>query len=132
MTTNFVTFSAACQHARNNLIPSWLAGGKIQIYTASRPDTPDTEITTQVKLAEHALPDPAGSSTDNVFTTNEIPYAAILHSGTPAWGRILDSSGNPIGDGDVGTSDAMFVYESLTWIEGGNAYLDSLTITESG
>ncbi len=99
---NLLSYAVARKQARCAFLDTWLAGGSIDIMDGVRRTTPETAIATQQVLAAFALDDPAGTTTNGVFT-GELPNAAmILNSGVPTWAVTKDSSGDPVFDCDVG------------------------------
>lgn len=87
---------------------------KLVVYSGARPTNPTDAITTQVKLIEFDLPDPAFGAATEVGTTataiaNAVDPSVALADGTASFFRIIDGDGNPVFDGDVsntaGTGD---------------------------
>lgn len=100
---------AACD-AIVDLIDAGAGAGKLRIYDGSQPADPDTAVSTQTLLAELTLSDPAfgaaadaspgGRATASTITEDSSANA----TGTASWFRVVDSDGNAIIDGSVGTS----------------------------
>jgi hypothetical protein len=82
-------------------------GGYLRIYDGAQPATADTEVTTQVLLAELTFGSPAfGAAVSGVITANAITKDSSANaSGTAAWFRCVASDGTTkLMDGSVGTS----------------------------
>ena len=94
----------------------------IDIYDSPRPATPDTAITSQIKLARVTLnATPFAAASNGVAAASAIAATTGLATGTAAWCRILASDGTTvIADGDVGTS-GQEVNLSTTSIESAGA-----------
>lgn len=87
-------------------------GGKLRIYDGTRPANPQTAVTTQVKLVEFTLNDPAFNAS-TMFAANQAQMLANvsgiadqlgLANSNATWGRVINSAGAVLWDGDVGTS----------------------------
>lgn len=93
------------------------SGGLIRIYTASRPATPETAISSQTLLCTVTV---TGSftSTGGVLTAADPASASPAASGTAAWFRLLTSGATAIIDGTVTATGG-----------GGDMQLGSTTIT---
>lgn len=100
--------------AQLNTMGTRANGGKLQVYSGTRPANPQTAVTSQVKLLEYTLNNPAfasatmlASNTGQILAiVSGIADAVGLATGTATWGRVLDSSSNVLWDGDVGVSGA--------------------------
>jgi len=124
---------AACD-AIVDLLDAGAGAGKLQIYDGAQPAGPDTAVTTQTKLAELTLSDPAfgaaaddnpgGKATADTVTDDSSADA----TGTAAWFRAVDSDGNAIIDGSVGTSDADLVLDSVSITAGQTVKVNSWTV----
>ncbi|HOW75585.1 MAG TPA: hypothetical protein PK959_06595 [Candidatus Competibacteraceae bacterium] len=129
-----VGFATARKQSRASTHLGWFAGGTLKVYTASRPASADTAISTQTLLATITLPSPAGTATDGVITFNAagIDPTMIAADGTAAWARSADSSSAVIEDLDVGLqeSGAALILDNLNLVTGGLLSVVSLTITE--
>jgi hypothetical protein len=130
--SNILGFTVARRTSRCNLLAGWLAGGSIRLYTTDRPANADTAISTQTLLVTFTLANPSGSVTNGVFTGTLPDSALIAETGTPAWGRILDTDDVVIGDCDVGVSGSgSFVeIDHLSLVEGGYCSMTAFGITE--
>ena len=125
-------FATARKTSRGNLLAGWLDAGKIELYTADRPANADTAISTQILLVTFDLANPSGSVSNGVFTGTLPEAALVAESGTPAWGRILDTDDVVIGDCDVGLSGsgAFMEIDNLSLVEGGYCAVTAFGITE--
>jgi hypothetical protein len=130
--SDLLDFSAAVKQARSALLNTQLDGGSLLLYSGTRPATPDTAVTDQVLLAEFILASPAGSSTGGVWTGTLPDPALIPADGTPAWGRFLNSSDEPVADGDVGAtgSGEAIEVENTNFVSGAYASITQLVIAE--
>lgn len=125
-------FTTARKEARCTVLAGWLDGGTIEVYTADRPETSDTEITDQTLLVIFDLPDPAGTVSDDTLTGSQLDMAIIIATGTAAWCRVKDADDVPIGDGDVGLTDSgsFIELDNLSLVEGGYCSATSFAIIE--
>ncbi len=109
-----------------------LNSGFIDIYSGTRPATPETAIGVQVKLvrctfgATAFAPASAGSKTANSITSG-----TGLAAGTAAWARLLKSNGTACFDVNVGTSAATLIIPALDTIIGGTTAITSLVFTRA-
>ena len=86
-----------------------LNSGYLRIYDGAQPATADTDITTQVLLAELRFGATAfGAAVAGVATANALtPDAAANATGTASWFLALKSDGtSKVLDGSVGTTGA--------------------------
>jgi hypothetical protein len=130
--SDLLDFSAAVKQSRSNLLNSQLDGGKIQLYSGTRPADPDTAVTDQTLLAEFQLASPAGDATDGVWTGDLPDPALIADNGTPTWGRFLDDTDAAVADGDVGVtgSGSAIEVENTNFVAGAYASITQLVIAE--
>ena len=138
MATNTTISNAAAKAACDaivDLLDAGAAAGKLQVYDGSQPADPDTAVTTQTKLAELTLSDPAfGDAADDnpggKATANAITDLSTADAtGTAAWFRAVDSDGTAIIDGSVGTSSADLILDSVSITAGQTVKVNSWTIT---
>jgi hypothetical protein len=106
-------------------------GGKLRIYTGTKPATPETAAA-GVLLAELSLnaaafaPAAGGVATANAITSD--PAAAA--TGTAGWFRIVRADGStPVVDGDVGTSGADLNMATTSIVAGAIISCSALTLT---
>lgn len=125
-------YANARKTGRANLVAGWLAGGSIKCYTADKPSTTDTEVTTQTLLVTFAIPNPAGTVSNGVLTGGVIATAMNAETGTPTWCRIEDSSHVVICDGDVGVtgSNSFVELDNVNLVQGGLTSVTSFSIAE--
>lgn len=130
--SNTLGFATPRKTSRGNLLAGWLDGGKIELYTADRPPSADTEINTQTLLVTFTLADPSGSVSNGVLTGTLPEAALVMATGTPTWGRLLDTDEVVIGDCDVGLSGsgAFVEIDNLSLVEGGYCAMTAFGITE--
>lgn len=77
---------------------------KIKIYTGVMPATPDTAITTQVRLATLICSDPAATISGRTMTFGAVTQDDLADAtGTATWARFEDSAGDPVLDIDITT-----------------------------
>lgn len=129
---NSLVFATARKTSRCTLVKGWLDGGSILLYTADKPATPDTALTTQTLLVTFAILESSGTVTNGVFTGAAIAAAQVAATGTPAWARLRDSSTAVIGDVDVGGvgSGAFIELDNLSLVQGGYCSVTSFGLTE--
>jgi hypothetical protein len=114
MANNFKV-AVATRNAQLDQLARALDGGFMDIYDGVQPATPDTAITTQVKLARLALNTtsaPAAASAQLTFNaiTSDTNAAA---TGTAAWFRCYKADDTTaVCDGTVGTSSADAIINS--------------------
>lgn len=96
-------------------------GGKLRVYSGTRPVNPDTEPTSQTLLVEFDIPAPAfnaptyDAATDRIIMTGlPVPDAQSVGAGFATWARLTDNTGTPVYDGNCGVtgSNAMFKISS--------------------
>jgi hypothetical protein len=83
-------------------------------------------------LAVYALPSPAGTVTNGVFTAGSIAAATNLADGTVAFVRAYDSSDVEIGDYDAGVvgSGEAAEFDNLALVAGSLSTITSFTAVE--
>jgi len=123
------------RNARLNVIRDAIdagaAGGKVLIYTGTRPATGaaigGATLLGTVTCSATSAPDASGGVlTFNAFTEDSSADA----DGTAAWARITDSDDAFVCDLDVGTSGADLIMNTVTIVTGGPIRIDSGTLTE--
>lgn len=107
MANNFKV-SVAARNAELDVIARLLDGGFLDIYDGAQPASPDTAVSSQVKLAHLSMsgtsaPASSGGSTTYNAITSDTNAAA---TSTAAWFRATTSAGVAVCDGTVGTSSA--------------------------
>lgn len=91
--------------AFNTRLNAGSGAGKCKIYTGTIPATPDTAITSQIKLAELVLSDPAATISGRTMTFGTVTQdGSAGATGTATWARFEDSSGTAVIDIDITTT----------------------------
>ena len=123
------TISTAARNAAADNIVALLDGGNVRIYPGTRPGTPN-DATGETALVELDLANPAfGSAVDGVATAETIPSKAAAETGTATWFRGVDSGGNGVIDGSVGTSGAEMNLNTVEFTQGVDVEITSWTVT---
>ena len=130
-------FTAVLQRNRLDEITAVIdadaGAGSIRIYDGSRPADADTALSGQTLLAELVFTDPfapAATGTPGTLTASTInDDAAADATGTAAWFRIVDNSGDTCLDGDVGTSGSDLNLNSLAIAIGIRVSITSMVLT---
>ena len=118
--------------ALNNAVNAGTGPGRLRLYTDPRPAGPNVGITTQTLLADIQLNDPAFSNSGGVLTLITSPPVSDPSAdatGTATWGRIVDSDGNAVIDGNVGTSNSSINLNTTSIVAGSPVTINSGTIT---
>lgn len=117
------------------LLDAGTGAGKIEIWAGTKPDDP-TSTPTGTKLAELTLNDPSfPAATDaapgGLLTANTISDDSSADaSGTAAFFRAVDSAGNGVIEGDVGTGTTADLQMGSTSITAGaTVSISAWTIT---
>lgn len=101
--------TAATANAQVNAIGALLNSGFLDLYTVPRPDTADTAVTTQMRVASLTLNATAfASAVSGVASSNAIgPDANTANAGTVAWFRAWKADHTtPVFDGNIDRSGA--------------------------
>lgn len=125
-----IKVSAAGRDAALDALGALLSGGTLNIYTGSKPATPETSATGTL-LATLTLGAPAfGTSAAGATTATTITNEAILATGTAGYCRLADSSGNGVVDGnvDVVSSGAFVEVSSTSFVMGVTLSATSLVL----
>lgn len=126
-----VKMSEAARNAALTALSSLLdGGGTLNIYTGSRPATPETTASGTL-LASLALSSAAfGAASGASIPANSIIDAAILATDTAGYCRLADSAGVGVIDGDVGvvSSGAFIELSSLSLVATVTLSATSLTL----
>jgi hypothetical protein len=116
-----VTSAQASADAVVDKVDAGSAAGTLKIYSGSQPATPETAPTGTL-LVTFTLNDAAFGSADSTGTAALVVSPAIsataAASGTAGYGRIADSDGNAVFDGEVGTSGAVFNLTTTAIVSG--------------
>jgi hypothetical protein len=128
-------FTVATRNNRLDEITALIDAGTagfLRIYDGTRPTNADTAVGGQTLLAEltmSATSFPAassGSMTANAITDDSSANA----TGTASWFRIVDSAGNAVVDGDVGTSGSDLNLNTTAIASGVTVSVTSLVLTD--
>lgn len=110
--------------ARNDMLANLTTdanSGKLDIYTGSKPATPETAAT-GTKLVEFTLPATSfGAGSGGVITANAITAVAALATGTAGWARLWKSDG----------TTALMDFDVTATGGGGDITIDSTSITQN-
>ena len=130
--SNVLGFATSRRTLRAELLATWLAAGEIRLYDGTRPTNADIAISDQTLLGTFAIPNPAGTVTNGVFTGTNPAAAMMAVSGTATWARVVDSSAGTIFDADVGVTSSGSVIEidNVTLASGGYCTITSFVLTE--
>ncbi|MEQ1771219.1 MAG: hypothetical protein ABL879_15415 [Devosia sp.] len=110
-------------------IDAGAGAGLLRVYDGTRPSTGGSATTL---LAELTFTDPcAGSAAAGVLTFSSITADASANAtGTASWCRVVDSTGTFVFDGNVGTSSADFILNTVSISSGQQVSCSSATITD--
>lgn len=123
-----LTVTAAASDSMGDALATAIGSGAlIRIYTATRPATPETAITSQTLLATVTV---SGSftSTAGVLTAADPASVTIAATGTAAWFRLLTSGATAILDGTVGTTATDIILATVALSSGATLDLGVPTI----
>lgn len=127
------TLSNAAASAAADAVTALVNSGFLDLYDGTQPATPDTAVTTQVKLARLTLNATAfGAAVNGVATANAITSDASADaSGTASWCRTLTSGGTAVFDGSVGTSGCNLNLSTTAIVAAGVVAVSAFTYTQS-
>lgn len=124
----------ALLNSQRNLIDAGAAGGKMKVYTGTRPTNANTAVGSQVLLgtltfSSTSAPDAvAGVLTFSAITEDSSADA----SGTIGWARITDSDDNVVFDATVGTSGGVVLtFNTLVVVALGPIQCSAFTLTHA-
>ena len=122
----------ASKSAAINPVAALANSGTINIYTGTRPATPDTPLSGNTLLVTLTFGATAfGAASNGVATANAITSGTAVATGTAAWARIFKSDGTTvIGDCSVGTSGSDINFPSLSFVTNEVISCSSLTLTQ--
>ena len=130
---NNLNFTVA---ARNNMLDELTAlidagtAGLLRIYDGTQAATADTAVSGQTLLAELTMSATSfTAASSGAITANEITPDSSAVAGTASWFRIVDSAGNAVIDGTVGTSGSDLNLNSVDITNGINVEVTSLVLT---
>lgn len=115
--------------AIDDAVNAGAGAGLIRIYDGTRPATGGTATTL---LAELTCSDPAfGAASAGALTASAITQDASANAtGTATWFRVVDSAGNAVIDGNVGTSGSDLNLTTTSIVSGQPVSITSFVITE--
>ncbi len=122
----------ASLNALRNLIDAGAAGGKMKVYTGTRPTNANTAITSQTLLGTLTFSSTsAPDASSGVLTFSTITEDSSADSGgTIGWARITDSDDNVVFDATAGTSGGVVLtFNTLAVVALGPIQCSAFTIT---
>lgn len=130
-------FTAVLQRNRLDeitaLIDAGTGAGLLRIYDGTRPTNADTAVGAQTLLAEltfSATSFPAATGTPGSMSANAITDDSSANAtGTASWFRVVDSAGNAVMDGDVGTAGSDLNLNSTAIQSGITVSVTNMTLT---
>lgn len=131
---NAPSLTNAAASAAADAVTALANGGKLRIYSGTKPANADTALSGNTLLAELALSSTAfGSASNGVATANSITDDSSANaSGTASFFRVFKSDGTTaVFDGTVGTSGADLNLNSTSISSGATVSVSSLTYTQS-
>lgn len=115
------------------LIDAGATGGKIKIYSGTKPTDADDAPGAGTLLATLVFSVTCGTATAGVITFSSITSDSDADAdGTAAWARITDSDDNTVFDASVGTSGEDINLSSVTISIGDSVAISSFTYTVVG
>jgi len=126
-----LTLSAAAVSAMADALGALLNGGKVRLYSGTRPATADTAVTTQILLAAPTFANPAfAAAVAGVITANPVvDESDVPATGTAIWFRAVTSGGASVCDGTVGMSAADCILSSTSIVQHGVVTVTSCVLT---
>ena len=130
--SDYIELTTARKQLRAVMLAAWLGGGYIRIFDGTRPAASDDALTDQHALAVFSLDEPAGTSTDGIFTGYLPDAAMVLVNGVATWARCCDSLDDEICDVSVGVtgSGEAIQLDSTALIEGSLVSITAFSIAE--
>jgi hypothetical protein len=128
MANNFKV-SVAARNLELDAMSVLLDGGFMDIYDGAQPATPETAVTTQVKLARLALnADFAPAAAAALLTANAVASDNDADAtGVAAWFRLVKADGTAVCDGTVGTANADAIINAVAIAQ--HARVDCISLT---
>jgi hypothetical protein len=107
--------------------------GFIEVYSGTRPATPDTALSGNTLLATLTFSATAfGAGSSGVAAANSITSGTAAATGTAAWARVYKSDGvTVVGDCNVGTSGSDMNFSTVSFTIGATIACTSLTLTQN-
>lgn len=126
-----LTRSATLRDARAQVHVTAFSGGQIAFYDGTMP-TAGEAVSTQTKLVEIAIPNPAGAVAEGAFVLAANLEAMAVSDGVVTWARITDSTGAWLMDMDAGPtgSGAAIIVSPAQLYAGGTARIERLRLIE--
>jgi lysophospholipase L1-like esterase len=120
-------------NARNasvNAVAALCNAGFLEIYSGTRPATPDTALSGNTLLATLTFGSTAfGAASSGVATANAITSGSAVATGTASFARLFKSDGSTvIGDCGVGTSFNDIILNTLSIIDGATVAASAMTL----
>jgi hypothetical protein len=129
-----VAFSGSVNtgNASLNAVAALCNSGFIQVYSGTRPATPDTALSGNVLLATLTFGATAfGAASSGVATANAITSGTAVATGTASFARIFKSDDSTVvGDCDCGTSGSDMNFSTLSFVSSNSVTCSSLTLTQ--
>jgi glutamate synthase domain-containing protein 3 len=125
--------SLATRNAAVNAVTALANSGFIEVYSGTRPATPDTALSGNTLLATLTFGSTAfGAGSSGVATANAITSGTAAATGTASFARVYASNGTTvIGDCSCGTSGSDLNFPTLSFVTGATISCTSLTLTQS-
>lgn len=102
----------------------------LKLYSGTMPANGDAALSGNTLLGTLTFSDPSGSISAGVLTFSVITEDSSADAtATATFGRIQDSAGNNIFDGDVGTSGAVINLNTTSIVTGGPIRVTSFTVS---
>jgi hypothetical protein len=121
---------ASCNLALNAALDV-LNSGFLDIYDSTgtgQPASPDTAVTTQVKLARLNLGATAfAAASGGSKVGNAISATTGITGGTATWYRLVTSGGSAVADGSVGTATSNLVLNATAIVTGAAVTVTAMT-----
>ena len=121
---------ASCNLALNAALDV-LNSGFLDIYDSTgtgQPASPDTAVTTQVKLARLNLGATAfAAASGGSKVANAISATTGIIGGTATWYRLVTSGGSAVADGSVGTATSNLVLNATAIVTGAAVTCTAMT-----
>jgi hypothetical protein len=114
MSDNYLIHAVARANSKANLMLSWLNNGSLQIYSGTRPTSPDVAVTTQINLCSFTFSNPSGTVSSGIFSAATFTAAIVKETGFASWARLLDLDGFVIADCSVGITNSGALVELST------------------
>lgn len=105
--------------------------GRLLIYSGTQPATPETTATgtllVTINFATTAFAAADSTATAALFGGTAIS-ATVSASGTAGWFRVTDRDNIALFDGSISTTGADMNFDNITFVSGGTATVNTLTI----